>query len=58
MSDTTMTKEFQVAVEQFGLQLRDLEKITINSIKSAFIPWNERIRLIYEVIKPRMAEIR
>jgi adenosine deaminase len=30
-----MTKEFQIAVDQFGLALPDLEKITMNSMKSA-----------------------
>jgi adenosine deaminase len=52
MSDTTMTKEFRLAQEAFTLGLDDLEKITINSMKSAFIPYNRRIQLIYDVIKP------
>ena len=58
MSDTTMTKEFAIAVETFGLTLVDLEKITMNSIKSAFIPFDERLRLIYDVIKPGYARAR
>ncbi|HZJ17539.1 MAG TPA: adenosine deaminase [Chthoniobacteraceae bacterium] len=58
MSDTTMTREFQIAVEEFGLKFADLEKITINSIKSAFIPFDDRIRLIYDVIKPGYAKLR
>ena len=57
MSDTSMTKEFQVAVEHFGLGLRDLEKITMNSAKSAFIDFDSRLRLIYDVIKPRYAKL-
>ncbi len=52
MSNTTMTKEFKVAHQVFKLSLDDLEKITINAMKSAFIPYNRRIRLIYDVIKP------
>jgi len=52
MSDTTMTKEFAVAQETFGLGLDDFEKITINSMKSAFVPYDRRIQLIYDVIKP------
>ncbi|MEA3210421.1 MAG: adenosine deaminase [Chthoniobacter sp.] len=55
MSDTTMTRELLIAVDQFGLDLADLEKITINSIKSAFIHFDERLRLIYQVIKPGFA---
>ena len=58
MSDTTMTKEFQIAVDEFGLTLANLEKITINAIKSAFIPFDERIKLIYDVIKPGYAKAR
>jgi len=58
MSDTSMTREFQIAVEAFGLDLADLEKITTNSIKSAFIHFHERCRLIYEVIKPGYARFR
>lgn len=58
MSDTTMTKEFGVARDVFGLGLDDLEKITINSMKSAFIPYDRRIALIYDVIKPGYARVR
>ncbi len=58
MSDTSMTKEFQIAVEEFNLGLADLERITMNSIKSAFIHFQDRIRLIYEVIKPGYARFR
>lgn len=58
MSDTTMTKEFQIAVDQFGLGMRDLEKITMNSIKSAFAHFDERLRIIYDVIKPGYAKLR
>lgn len=52
MSDTTMTREFKIAHQVFKLSLDDLEKITINAMKSAFIPYNRRIRHIYDVIKP------
>jgi len=52
MSDTSMTKEFGIAVRMFGLELKDLEKITINAMKSAFLGYDERIRIIYQIIKP------
>ena len=58
MSNTTMTKEFRIAHTVFGLDLDDLEKLTINAMKSAFIPYNRRIRLIYDVIKPGYAAVR
>ena len=44
MSNTTMTKEFEAAADTFGLSLDDFEKITINAMKSAFLPYKERIR--------------
>ncbi len=58
MSDTTMTKEFKIAHQAFKLGLDDLEKITINSMKSAFIPYNRRIQVIYDVIKPGYVKAR
>ncbi len=58
MSNTTMTKEFEAAAETFGLTLDDFEKITINAMKSAFLPYGQRIDLIYKTIKPGYARIR
>jgi adenosine deaminase len=58
MSDTTMTKEFALAEKAFGLELEDFEKLTINAMKSAFQPYNRRIRLIYDIIKPGYAKAR
>ena len=58
MSDTNMVKEFQAAADAFGLGIDDFEKITINAMKSAFIPYAERCRIIYDVIKPGYAGIR
>lgn len=52
MSNTTMTREFKLAHETFGLTLDDVEKLTINAMKSAFIPYKQRIDIIYNVIKP------
>lgn len=58
MSNTTMTKEFEAAADTFGLSLADFEKITINAMKSAFLPYKERIDFIYSAIKPGYARIR
>jgi adenosine deaminase len=58
MSDTSMTKEFEAAADTFGLSLDDFEKITINAMKSAFLPYNRRIDFIYSVIKPGYAKNR
>ena len=58
MSRTSMTNECMLAVEHFGLGLADLEKIAINGMKSAFAHYDERVRLIYERIKPGYAKLR
>jgi adenosine deaminase len=58
MSDTSMTKEFEAASAAFGLTLDDFEKISINAMKSAFLPYDERCDLIYKTLKPGYAEIR
>ena len=58
MSNTTLSKEMELAVKHFNLTLRDLEKITINAMKSSFLHYDERIRIIYDVLKPRFTEVR
>jgi adenosine deaminase len=58
MSNTTMTKEFEAAAETFGLGIDDFEKISINAMKSAFLPYDQRIDLIYKTLKPSYAKIR
>jgi adenosine deaminase len=58
MSHTSMSQEFAAAVETFGLTLDDFERITINSMKSAFLPYKERYDFIYSAIKPGYARIR
>src|ERR1700690_4121321 len=58
MSDTSMTQEFEAAADTFGLSIDDFEKITINAMKSAFLPYSQRCDFIYSVIKPGYAKIR
>ncbi|MFN8032352.1 MAG: adenosine deaminase [Mycobacterium sp.] len=55
MSDTTMSREMLRLVETFGYGWSDLERFTINAMKSAFIHFDERLAIIDEVIKPRYA---
>jgi adenosine deaminase len=55
MSDTSMSREMHRLVEAFGYGWSDLERFTINAMKSAFIPFDERLAIIDEVIKPRYA---
>ena len=58
MSNTTMTNEYRIAHQVFKLDLEALEKLTINAMKSAFLPYNRRIQVIYDVIKPGYARAR
>lgn len=55
MSDTSMSQEMLRLVEAFGYGWSDLERFTINAMKSAFIAFDERLSIIDEVIKPRYA---
>ena len=55
MSDTSMSLEMFRLIEAFGYGWSDLERFTINAMKSAFIPFDERLAIIDEVIKPRYA---
>lgn len=55
MSDTTMSREMHKLVETFGYGWSDLERFTINAMKSAFIPFPERLRIIDDIIKPGYA---
>ncbi len=55
MSDTDMSREMGKLVDTFGYGWSDLERFTINAMKSAFIPFPERLRIIDEVIKPGYA---
>jgi adenosine deaminase len=52
MSNITLTDEYHTAAEAFDLTLDDLEKLSINAMKSAFMPYKRRIPFIYNVIKP------
>jgi adenosine deaminase len=58
MSDTDLGKEMEIAVKYYGLDIRDLEKLTINAMKSAFLHHDEKIRIIYDVIKRKYGQIR
>jgi adenosine deaminase len=58
MSGTSMSLEFERLVEGFGYGLDDLQWFTINALKSAFIPFDERLELIEGVVKPGYAILR
>ena len=58
MSGTSMSREMQALVDAFGYGLPDLQWFTVNAMKSAFAHFEQRLRLINEVIKPGYAELR
>ena len=58
MSGVTLSSEFHRLVETFGYGWSDIEWLTINAMKSAFAPFDERLRLINEVVKPGYARLR
>lgn len=58
MSGTSMTREHQLLCEAFGWGLDKVEWLTVNAMKSAFLPYDERYRLIMDVIKPWYADHR
>ncbi len=57
MSGTSMTREFTQLAETFGYEWRDFQWFTVNAMKSAFIPFDERLALINDVIKPGYAAL-
>jgi adenosine deaminase len=55
MSDTSMSEEMAKLVDAFGYGMDDLRWFTINAMKSAFLPFDERLEIIDEQIKPAYA---
>ncbi|MER5308381.1 adenosine deaminase [Streptomyces sp. NPDC002773] len=58
MSGTSMSREFELLTEAFDYTLDDMLWFTVNAMKSAFIPFDERLAMINEVIKPGYAELK
>lgn len=58
MSNTSMTREFTQCADAFGWTLDDFQWVTVNSVKSAFAHFEERLKIINEIIKPRYAALR
>ncbi|HUC24663.1 MAG TPA: adenosine deaminase [Streptosporangiaceae bacterium] len=58
MSGVSLSSEFHALSEAFGYAWPDVEWLTINAMKSAFAPFDERLWIIDTVIKPGFAELR
>ncbi len=57
MSGTSMSREAALLSLEAGWTLEDLRWVTINAMKSAFIPFDERLALIDDIIKPGYAAL-
>ena len=58
MSGITLSTEFATLARAFDLGLDDMEWLTLNAMKSAFWPFDGRLRIINEQIKPGFALLR
>ena len=57
MSRTSMSNEMSECVKSFGWKFADLQRVTVNALKSSFIPFEERLEIIVKVVKPAYAAI-
>ncbi len=51
ISDTTVTDEYMLAVNELKLDYPTLKYVILNGFKSAFLPYKERVRLINETLR-------
>jgi adenosine deaminase len=58
MSGISLSQEFTNLVDAFGITLDEMEWLTLNAMKSAFAPFDARLRIINELIKPGYARLR
>jgi adenosine deaminase len=58
MSAITLSDEFHRLVRTFGITLDEMEWLTLNAMKSAFWPFDGRLRIINDLIKPGFARLR
>ena len=55
MSGVSLSSEFAALSEAFGYGWSDVEWLTINAMKSAFAPFDQRLQIINTVLKPGFA---
>ena len=58
MSGITLSTEFAALSRAFAIGLDDMEWLTLNAMKSAFWPFDGRLKIINEQIKPGYASLR
>ncbi|USQ78767.1 adenosine deaminase [Ornithinimicrobium faecis] len=52
MSGTSMSREMELLVAEAGWGLRHLRRVSVNAMKSAFLPFDQRLEIIENKIKP------
>ena len=52
-----MTNEMTQCVNAFDWKFVDLQRVTVNALKSSFIPFEERLEIIEKVVKPAYLSI-
>lgn len=57
MSNVSMTSEMAALVDAFGYDWARLQWFTINAMKSAFLPFDQRLAIIENIIKPGYAAL-
>jgi adenosine deaminase len=57
MSNVSLSGELHTVADAFGYGWEDLRWFTVNAMKSAFLPFDQRLALINDVIKPGFGEL-
>lgn len=52
MGGTTMTREMKLLVDEAGWEVHDLRRVTVDAMRSAFLPYDQRRALINTLILP------
>lgn len=52
MSGTRLSREFWLLCTQQGYTIDDVLRLTLNAAESAFLPWDQRLTMINDVILP------
>ena len=51
ISNTNLSNEYQIAIDNFNLEKNDIKTIIINGFKSAFLPHQRRVAMVNEIVE-------
>jgi adenosine deaminase len=57
MSGVTLSDEFERLIQAFGFGLDEMQWLTTNAMKSSFLAFDQRLRIINGIIKPGYARL-